>query len=69
MAGGVVAGIMQVSTVVLVIVPPINLALSYLLVYKTPLSFAGAPAATSVSSWLAFVLLVGQSRLAPQRVH
>ena len=38
---------------------PLNLALNYLLVYKTSLGFLGAPVATSITYWLSFALLVG----------
>lgn len=48
---------MTLSTVVLVIVSPINAALTYGLVHRTPLGLLGAPLALSTTYWLMFFLL------------
>ncbi|KIJ65467.1 hypothetical protein HYDPIDRAFT_187260 [Hydnomerulius pinastri MD-312] len=51
-------GIMRASTLVLIIVSPINLALNIVLVHYTPLRMLGCPIALSITFWLAFVLLI-----------
>ncbi|KAK4701350.1 multidrug resistance protein, MATE family, partial [Phenoliferia sp. Uapishka_3] len=54
-----VQGIMHASTLVLLVTSPINILLNYFFVYHTRLGFLGAPAATSITYWLSFFLLVG----------
>ena len=59
------AGIMRASTVVLIIVSPINLALNVFLVHHTPLRMLGCPVALSITYWLCFILLVLVTALSP----
>ncbi|KAI9693457.1 MAG: hypothetical protein M1820_009250 [Bogoriella megaspora] len=54
--------IMRPGTYVLLFVAPINLGLNYLFVYVMQIGLLGAPIATGISYWLAFVLLVLYSR-------
>ena len=48
---------MGASTVVLVIVSPINIALNIWFIHYTSLGLLGSPAALSVTYWLCFFLL------------
>ena len=56
---------MRASTLVLIIVWPINLALNVVLVHYTPLGMLGCPIALSITYWLAFVLLIIATWLSP----
>lgn len=58
-------GIMRASTLVLILVWPINLALNVVLVHYTPLGMLGCPLALSVTYWLAFFLLIIATWLSP----
>ncbi|KAK7440378.1 ethionine resistance protein [Stygiomarasmius scandens] len=51
-------GIMGASTVVLIIISPINLGLNIALVHYTSLGLLGSPVALSIVYWLAFLFLV-----------
>ncbi|KAH7926013.1 MOP flippase [Leucogyrophana mollusca] len=51
-------GIMRASTLVLLIVSPINIALNIALVHHTRLGLLGCPVALSITYWLAFILLI-----------
>ncbi|KAL5511233.1 ERC1_4 [Sanghuangporus vaninii] len=59
-------GIMRLSTLALIIVSPINLALNILFVHHTPLRLLGSPLALSLTYWLAFMILVILTVLSPQ---
>ena len=50
-------GIMGASTMVLIVVFPINLALNILLIHYTSLGILGAPLAVSFTYWLCFAFL------------
>ena len=52
------AGIMRLSTYVLVIVFPINIALNALLAYHTSLGVMASPIAVSITYWLSFFILI-----------
>ena len=56
---------MRASTLVLIVVWPINLALNVALVHYTPLGMLGCPIALTITYWLAFVLLVIVTCLSP----
>ncbi|KAF8834934.1 MATE efflux family protein [Paxillus ammoniavirescens] len=58
-------GIMRASTLVLIIVSPINLALNVVLVHFTNLRMLGCPVALSITYWLAFCLLIIVASLSP----
>ncbi|KAF8555685.1 MATE efflux family protein [Imleria badia] len=58
-------GIMRASTLVLIVVWPINLALNVVLVHYTPLGMLGCPIALTITYWLAFVLLIIVTCLSP----
>jgi len=55
-------GIMRPGTYVLLITSPLNAALNYLFVYTFDFGLLGAPAATGISYWLSFLLLVAYTR-------
>ncbi|EMD40035.1 hypothetical protein CERSUDRAFT_45456, partial [Gelatoporia subvermispora B] len=57
--------IMRASTLVLILVAPVNLALNIALVHHTPLRWLGAPLAISITYWLCFALLILVTRLSP----
>ena len=59
------AGIMRMSTYVLIAVAPINLALNVFFVHYTPLGLLGAPLAISITFWLCFFLLILLTYLSP----
>jgi len=59
-------GIMRASTVVLIIVSPINLALNIFFVHYTSLRMLGCPVALSITYWLCFILLVLTTSLSPE---
>ncbi|CAO1633089.1 unnamed protein product [Sympodiomycopsis kandeliae] len=62
-------GLMSASTMVLLVVSPINAFLNWLLVWgpdSVRLGFVGAPLASAVSNWLMFLLGLGQCYLAPR---
>ena len=52
-----VIGIMRLSTLVLIILSPINVILNIILVHHTRLGLLGSPLALSIIYWLAFLLL------------
>jgi len=58
-------GIMRASTIVLMIVFPINVVLNIVLVHYTPLGLLGSPAALSITYWLCFILLCVYTYLSP----
>ncbi|KIL64936.1 hypothetical protein M378DRAFT_192492 [Amanita muscaria Koide BX008] len=58
-------GIMRASTLVLVVVSPINLALNVYLVHYTPLRMLGCPVALSITYWLCFIFLAIATWLSP----
>ncbi|KAF8522435.1 MATE efflux family protein [Hysterangium stoloniferum] len=58
-------GIMHASTMVLLIMSPLNALLSYLLVHRTRLGFIGAPVAISITYNLSFLLLIAYARWGP----
>jgi len=49
---------MNASSYVLLITSPINVALNYLFVYTFKFGLLGAPAATGITYWLSFLLLL-----------
>jgi MATE family multidrug resistance protein len=51
-------GIMHASNYVLLITSPINAVLNYLFVYTFDFGLLGAPAATGLTYWLSFLLLI-----------
>jgi MATE family, multidrug and toxin extrusion protein len=51
-------GIMQASSYVLMFTSPLNAILNYLFVYTFKFGLLGAPAATGITYWLSFLLLV-----------
>ncbi|KZT30058.1 MATE efflux family protein [Neolentinus lepideus HHB14362 ss-1] len=51
-------GIMGASTLVLVLVAPVNIALNIFFVHYTSLGFLGSPVALSITYWLLFFLLI-----------
>ncbi|KIM90270.1 hypothetical protein PILCRDRAFT_94817 [Piloderma croceum F 1598] len=59
------AGIMRASTMVLVVVFPINVAVSIALIHHTPLGLLGSPLALSVTYWLSFGLLALYTTFSP----
>lgn len=61
----VLKGIMRLSTLVLIILSPVNLALNIFLVHHTKLGLLGSPLALSIIYWLAFILLVIFTALSP----
>ncbi|KAF9262530.1 MOP flippase [Marasmius fiardii PR-910] len=50
-------GIMQLSTIVLIIISPINVGLNIGLIHYTSLGLWGSPVALSITYWLAFTVL------------
>ncbi|KAF9485569.1 MOP flippase [Pholiota conissans] len=58
-------GIMAASTVVLIIVSPINIFLNIFLVHYTSLGLLGSPLAVSITYWLCFFFLIGLTCLSP----
>jgi multidrug resistance protein, MATE family len=60
-----IPGIMGASTVVLMIVFPINVMLNIVLVHYTSLGLLGSPVALSITYWLCFVLLAVYTYLSP----
>ncbi|KAJ8494391.1 hypothetical protein ONZ45_g13255 [Pleurotus djamor] len=54
---------MGASTLVLLIISPINLILNIVLVHHTGLKLWGSPVALSITYWLAFILLIGVTAL------
>ena len=56
---------MRASTIVLLIVAPVNLALNVFFVHYTPLAMLGAPVAISITYWLCFLLLILAAYLSP----
>jgi len=53
---------MHASSYVLLITSPINAVLNYLFVYTFNFGLLGAPAATGITYWLSFLLLLGYTR-------
>ncbi|TFY70742.1 hypothetical protein EVG20_g2271 [Dentipellis fragilis] len=62
-------GIMRGSTIVLVIVSPLNAALNIVLVHYTPLGYLGSALALSLMYWVAFALLAIYAWLSPTHQH
>ena len=58
---------MRPGTYVLVLVSPLNAALNYLFIYTFGVGLLGAPIATGISYWLAFLLLVAYARFVKGR--
>ncbi|KAF5354556.1 hypothetical protein D9758_011209 [Tetrapyrgos nigripes] len=58
-------GIMGASTVVLIIICPINLGLNIALVHYTKLKLLGSPVALSIVYWLAFFFLAAYTCFSP----
>jgi len=58
-------GIMRASTVVLIIVFPINVAVSIALIHHTSLGLLGSPLALSMTYWLSFGLLALYTTFSP----
>lgn len=50
-------GIMRASTIVLLVLSPINIGLNIVLIHYTTLGLFGSPIALSIIYWLAFILL------------
>jgi multidrug resistance protein, MATE family len=48
---------MTASTVVLVIVTPLNVGMNIWLIHHTPLGLFGSPIALTITYWIAFLLL------------
>lgn len=62
-------GLMSASTMVLLVVSPLNAFLNWLLVWgpdSVRMGFVGAPLASAISNWLMFLLCIGQCWLAPR---
>ena len=53
---------MQASNYVLIITSPINAVLNYLFVYTFDFGLLGAPAATGITYWLSFILLIAYAK-------
>jgi hypothetical protein len=62
-------GIMDASTVVLLLVSPVNFGLNIGLVHYTSLGIHGTPLAVSATFWLAFALLVLYTALSPMHAR
>ncbi|KAG8221086.1 MOP flippase [Butyriboletus roseoflavus] len=58
-------GIMRASTLVLIVIWPINLGLNVVLVHYTPLGMLGCPVALSITYWLAFFSLIIVTWMSP----
>jgi MATE family, multidrug and toxin extrusion protein len=54
--------IMRPGTYVLLLTSPLNAALNYLFIHNFKLGLLGAPAATGISYWLSFLLLISYAR-------
>lgn len=62
-------GLMSASTMVLLLVSPLNAFLNWLLVWgpdSVRLGFVGAPLASAISNWIMFILAIGQCYLTPR---
>jgi multidrug resistance protein, MATE family len=57
-----IEGIMHASSYVLLITSPINAVLNYLFVYTFNFGLLGAPAATGITYWISFLLLISYAR-------
>jgi multidrug resistance protein, MATE family len=53
---------MKASSYVLLITSPVNVFLNYLFVYTFKFGLLGAPAATGITYWLSFLLLIGYAK-------
>jgi multidrug resistance protein, MATE family len=53
---------MKASSYVLLITSPINVLLNYLFVYTFKFGLLGAPAATGITYWISFLLLIGYAK-------
>ncbi|KLO17753.1 MOP flippase [Schizopora paradoxa] len=60
-----VLGIMRASTIALIIVSPVNIALNIYFIHHTRLGLFGSPLAVSLTYWLAFFTLVVLTILSP----
>jgi|SRR5882762_1190831 MATE family multidrug resistance protein len=56
---------MRASTMVLIVVFPINVTVSITLIHHTPLGLLGSPLALSVTYWLSFGLLALYTMFSP----
>jgi multidrug resistance protein, MATE family len=56
---------MGLSTVVLLIMTPINIILNIVLIHYTQLGLLGSPAALSITYWMSFFLLALLTALSP----
>lgn len=57
---------MGASTIVLVVVSPINLILNIALIHYTPLGLLGSPVALSITYWLCFIFLAVWTCFSPR---
>lgn len=62
-------GIMRASTMVLIVVFPINAAISIAFIHHTPLGLLGSPLALSVTYWLSFGLLALYTAFSPTHIQ
>lgn len=58
-------GIMAASTIILIIVSPINIFLNVFVVHYTSLGLLGSPLAVSITYWLSFIFLIVLACLSP----
>ncbi|KAH8082014.1 MATE efflux family protein [Cristinia sonorae] len=58
-------GIMRASTIALVLVAPVNIALNIILIHYTPLGFLGSPVAVAITYWLCFFVLIILTYISP----
>lgn len=63
---GLLSGILQLSTIILVFTSPINIALNYVLVHHTSLGFLGSPLAISITYWISFLALAFFTTFSPK---
>jgi MATE family multidrug resistance protein len=56
---------MGASTLVLLIMSPINILLNIALIHHTTLGFVGSPAALSITYWMAFFILALLAYMSP----
>jgi multidrug resistance protein, MATE family len=56
---------MRASTIVLIMVLPVNVLLNILFVHSASLGLLGSPLAISITYWLAFTLLIVLTSLSP----
>jgi MATE family multidrug resistance protein len=56
---------MGASTLVLLVMSPVNILLNIVLVHYTPLGLLGSPAALSITYWMSFFLLALVTCISP----